>query len=223
MADGIDSIRDHREATSHVVDAQGPFRAGEHPIVTAARRVVRDHERDPVDATVRTFGGRDEGRLINAVQRIGPSVTDVGVIEGALKADVAIQRMGAKRLKDIEAGVTGASAFDRRDRDAVHGDVTGIATERSRFSAGALASGRFEQAHPDLRTWIRDSVGFAAREAQASERRSHEPGANMARISSFAAPRGTVPMAGAASGAKGPERIDLVAAAASRGPSGQGR
>lgn len=223
MADGIDGARGHQEATGHVVDAQGPYRAGEHPITTAARRVVRDHERDPVDGTVRTFGGRDEGRLINAVQRIGPSVTDGAAIEGALKADVAIQRMGAKRLKDLESGVKGASQFDRRDRDAVHGDVTGIATEASRFSAGALASGRFEQAHVDMRTWIRNSVGFAAREAQANEARSHGVGANMARISSFMVPRGTTPVAGASTGAKGPERLDLVSAAVARDIGTKGR
>lgn len=203
MADGIDSARGHQEATGHVVDAQGPYRAGEHPIVTAARRIVRDHERDPVDGTVRTFGGRDEGRLINAVQRIGPSVVDGAVIEGALKADVAIQRMGAKRERDISTGHRGPSTFEARDVAAVHGDVSGIVNEPSTFTSGAMAAGRLEGVHVDARKWVVDVVSFAGREAASKADRTHAVGANMARIGGFASSSRPVLPPGVTTGSKG--------------------
>lgn len=223
MVDGIDKARGHDEATKLVLAAQDRFVAGEDPVVTAARRVVRDHERDPSDGTMRTFGGRDEGRLISAVQRIQPGARDDAEIEGRLKADVAIQRMGAQRERELGAGMTKASSIETRDANAVRGDVLGVVNEKSRFTAGALAAGRFESAHPDMRKWIQDSVSFAGRQAAVEADRSHAAGANMARIGAFASSSRPVVPAGVATGAKGPSTGPSLAEQSLGRDGGRGR
>ena len=169
MANGIDPTIGHDQATRLMAAAKDRPVEGEDARITAARGLVRDHERDPRDGTVRTFGGRDEGRLVSALTRIDPESRDAADIGGRLSADVAIQRLGAQRERELSAG--GASkGFERRDRDALHGDVSVVAGEGSRFTAGALAAGRFEQAHVDMRKWVQDSTSFAGREAAARNR-----------------------------------------------------
>lgn len=203
MVDGMDRVRGSDEATRIVRAANGRFVAGEEPVVTAARSVIRDHERDPLDGAIRTFGGRDESRLAAAVTRIGRDDRDPAEIEGRLKADVAIQRMGAKRERDISTGHRGASTFEARDVAAVHGDVTGIANEPSTFTSGAMAAGRLEGVHLDARKWIEDVVSFAGRDAASKADRTHAAGANMARIGGFASSSRPVLPAGVTTGSKG--------------------
>ena len=223
MVDGIDRTRTQDEASRLVSSANDRFVAGESPVVTAARNVIRDHERDPSDGTVRVFGGRDEGRLVSAVSRIAVEARDPAEIEGRLKADVAIQRMGAQRERDLTKGLKGASTFEKRDVQAVHGDVTAIVTEPSKFTAGSLASGRFEGAHPDARKRIVDAISFSGREAALNADRSHGAGANMARIGAFASSAVAAPSEGVRSVAKGgPQAPSLVEQSINR-DGGRGR
>lgn len=203
MVDDMERVRGGDEATRIVRAANDRFVAGEEPVVTAARSVIRDHERDPLDGTIRTFGGRDESRLSAAVTRISRDAVDPAEIEGRLKADVAIQRMGAKRERDISTGHRGTSTFESRDVAAVHGDVTGVANEPSTFTAGAMASGRLEGVHVDARKWIVEAVSFAGRVAATKADRVHAAGANMARIGAFASSSRSVLPSGASTGAKG--------------------
>lgn len=182
MADGITPMMDHGEATSIMVAAKDRPRHDESPVVSAARTLIRDHERDPMDGTMRTFGGRDEGRLISAITRIDPQASNAHEIEGRLKADVAIQRMGAQRDRDIGSSKS-RSSFDRRDLDAVRGDTLRIGGEMSHFTAGNIAMGRFDRAPRETREWIRDAVAFAGRDS--ATRNRDGVGDRMASIGGF--------------------------------------
>lgn len=182
MADGITPTMDHSAATRIMVAAKDRPKHDESPIVSAARTLIRDHERDPSDGTVRVFGGRDEGRLVSAIGRIDPTSSNAGEIEGRLKADVAIQRMGAQRDREIGSGIK-VAPFEKRDATAVRGDVRLISNEKSHFTAGNLAMGRFDRIPGELRDWVKDVVSFAGRESV--DRARDGVGDRMASIGSF--------------------------------------
>jgi hypothetical protein len=169
VADGITPTMEHDRATRLMVAAKDRPVEGESPIVTAARGLIRDHQIDPVDGTRRVFGGRDEGRLISSISRIDPEASNVGEIGGRLSADVAIQRMGAQRDREISSQ-TAHKAFESRDRAALHGDVSAISSEKSHFTAGNFAMGKFDRLPKEKRDWVQDSVAFAGREAASRNR-----------------------------------------------------
>jgi len=171
------------DAQVHAMNAQAAFRDGEAPVVTAARGIVRDHERDPVDGTMRTFGGRDEARLQSAISRIDPGVTDVAHIAGVLSADVAIQAMAATRIRHIESGRGGATAYDAKDLRAVRGDSTGIEA-MGRVELGNVMTGNHDRIGTAASNWIEDTKSFVGREA-ANEGRALGPGARMAMTGGF--------------------------------------
>jgi hypothetical protein len=173
-----------RDAQTHAMDAQGAFRDGEAPVVTAARGIVRDHERDPVDGTMRTFGGRDEARLQSAISRIDPNVTDVAHIGGVLSADVAIQAMAATRIRHIESGRDGPTAYDAKDLRAVRGDSTGIEA-MGRVELGNVMTGNHDRIGTAASNWIEDTKSFVGRQA-AIEGRPMGEGSRMAMAGGFA-------------------------------------
>jgi hypothetical protein len=188
MSDGITRKMETQQAWRIMSAAKDKAQEGESPLVTATRTVIRDHERDPSDGTIRMFGGRDESRVVSSISRIDPQSKSSVEVEGRLKADVAIQRMGAKRERDLIGGVTkGMSSFEKRDIDAVRGDSGGIGMERSRFTAGNLGAGDFEKAAPDMRKWVQDTVASAGRESEGRSRGGI--GDRMASIGAFSPSR----------------------------------
>ena len=213
MADGITPTMEHNRATQIMVAASGKPVEGEGAIVTAARGLIRDHVRDPIDGTGRMFGGRDEGRLVSAISRIDPEATNVAEIGGRLSADVAIQRMGAQRDREISKQ-TPHKGFEARDRAAVHGDVSAIAGEKSHFTAGNVAMGKFDRLPQEKRDWVQDSIAFAGREAAARNRDG--VGDRMASIGGF------VPRSGVTAQVSGlSEAMTRSATSMGRGPEGE--
>lgn len=177
------------ESLDHAMNAQGPFRDGEAPVVTAARGIVRDHERDPVDGTIRIFGGRDEARLASAISRIDPGVVNVDEIGGMLSADVAIQSMAATRIRHIEAGKEGPTAYDAKDLRGTRGDSTGL-QGMGRVELGNVMTGNHDRIGKAAADWIQDTRSFAGRQA-ASEGRPMGEGSRMAMTGGFARPSET--------------------------------
>lgn len=178
---GKDGIEDAR---SKSMAAQGPFRDGESPVVTAARGIVRDHERDPVDGTIRTFGGRDEARLESAITRIDPGMVDVAEIRGILRADVAIQSMAATRIRHMESGNAGPTPFEAKDVRAVRGDTGGIQA-MGRVELGNVMTGRHDRVGTAAANWMQDTRSFAGRQERVEDRPLGE-GARMAMTGGFA-------------------------------------
>lgn len=178
---GMDGIEGARSKAS---DARGPFRNGEPPVVTAARGVVRDHERDPADGTMRTFGGRDEARLESAITRIDPAMADVAEIRGILRADVAIQSMAAARVRHMESGKGGPTPFDAKDVRAVRGDTGGVEA-MGRVELGNVMTGAHDRVGTAAADWMRDVKSFAGRQERFEDRPLGE-GARMAMTGGFA-------------------------------------
>lgn len=176
--DGIEGAR------SKSMAAQGPFRDDESPVVTAARGIVRDHERDPFDGTIRTFGGRDEARLESAIMRIDPGMVDVAEIRGTLRADVAIQSMAATRIRHMESGNAGPTPFDAKDVRAVRGDTGGIQA-MGRVELGNVMTGNLDRVGTAAANWMQDTRSFAGRQGRVEDRPLGE-GARMAMTGGFA-------------------------------------
>lgn len=148
-------------------DARDSFRDGESVVTTAARGLVRDHETDPVDGTIRIFGGRDQARLESAITRIDPALKDVREIGALLSVDVAVQSMAATRVRHLESGLSGASAFEPRDLRAVHGDSTGIAA-MGRVELVDVMVGAFDRIGSSASSWMQDVASFAVRQSISS-------------------------------------------------------
>jgi hypothetical protein len=163
--------------------AQGSFVEGESYMTTAARGVVRDHERDPVDGTIRTFGGRDEARLVSALSRVDPSMSNVDEIGGQVQADVSIQAMAATRIRHIESGVGGPTPYEAKDLRGTRGDSTGIEA-MGRVELGNVMTGRFDAISSDAAKWIDDTKAFVGREA-AGQGRALGNGGRMASTGAF--------------------------------------
>lgn len=172
------------ESQDHAMNARGPYRDGEKPVVTAARGIVRDHERDPVDGTIRTFGGRDEARLESAISRLDGNLVDVAEIGGILSADVAIQAMAATRIRHVESGRSGPAVYDAKDLRVVRGDSTGIEA-MGRVELGNVMTGNHDRIGSAASQWIQHTKSFVGRQA-VSEGRPLGEGARMAAVGSFA-------------------------------------
>lgn len=134
-------------AMSIVAVALEQSNPGEAAFVSGVRMVIQDQR-----AMRGELAELDRNQIISAVSRLNGLGSSLEVAR-VVKADVALQRMGALRCSDLSNGVE-HSRFDLSDLSAIRGRADILAHSQSRSDAIAMSRGDFQKLTPAMGVWV---------------------------------------------------------------------